>query len=87
MDLEVVEVSLVDSTHAEVKLRGVQQLDTRPFNILATVNVDEIWSSIHVLLLVFTDPPHVALTVNYTFSLECQIFSTKELQEVSLGWD
>ena len=76
------EMHIFDLQKMEVNLRGISNCDFFEFDIFAIFNSNQLRSSVGILFQKLTDPPHEALTINFSFSPENDVSAVHELNHV-----
>lgn len=82
LDLKVVEMHVFDIQKMEVNLRSISNFDFFEFDVLSIFNSQQLRSSQIILFQSLTDPPHEALTINFSFSPENYVCAVNELHHV-----
>jgi hypothetical protein len=75
------EVGIDNLRHQVVSWRVLER-NSRPFKVNDFLDMDQIWSFVDVPLKDFSDPPHVSLAINHTFTLNLEVIRQPDLPEV-----
>lgn len=87
LDLEVMDVSRVDIVKLHVEARGVAPLHTRDLTVLNTDELEQVRSTMRVLLVPLTNPPVIAEAIDHAVTSDRQVgalFKTQQRQQVLL---
>ena len=82
LDLKVVEVALVSSSSVDVEIGRIHPFDSSYLEFDGVVNSHKMRATMVVLANVFTDPPHVSLAVNCAISLDFEVFTIIDRDEI-----
>lgn len=82
-EFEIMHIELVNVLQHEMETRGVDPSDTRELKVLTTIDAEELRSAVRDLLDELTEPPHVALTINGTLTLNSEAVDVRKGEHVS----
>jgi len=68
-----VNINAVDISELKVKLGAVSPENALDFRVLNSVKLEQVWSTVGILMFPFSDPPVVTISFDCTFTVDIEM--------------